>query len=523
MASDSQPQFAVAKDSSIPHPSSRYWRWGWLPVVVFLSAALCHDIDAPWTLEDNYNGAIYSQAAHNYLRAGLFVTAGVPAVLYFGPLPIPPKAYYVHHPCLLPLTVAALFSVLGEKEWVARLVPITASVLTAVLLWLLVRNCAGARTATLSAAIFATLPMELHYGEMVNFEPLALLWMMAALLALRYWQQSGKPIWRVLMLASFFLGLWTEWLGYFFALLVAFYFLGSGRKNQRGWALLLLGMAAISGILFLLQIRHVNPAAWSNAGSAFLFRISRTGATGATFTWLEWLGTIALYLNGLIPPFQWALAIAGVICLFRHQIHLEGARFLAWASGCLFVMDAGYMLGFRNASYIHDFAGFYFIAPVSIMGGVALNAFVVWMGGLVREMSLVRMGSVVVCAVVVFLAVTGYPAALKFDSQFDILDGEKPEPPTLIPDLGRLIARTFPADTKVLCNFDPYASNLPYYAQRTIVNNLMTYKDWKAAATAKHCGGIIWVDDPGASEIMSELAAKRIVDLDGIRFCLWTP
>jgi hypothetical protein len=498
-----------------------------LPVLAYLAFVLCHNITAPWTLEDNYNGAIYSQAAHNYLRAGLLRTAGVPSVLYFGPLPIPAKGYYVHHPCLLPMAVAGAFAILGEHEWSARLIPITASLLTAVLVWLLVWDCAGARAASLSAAIFATLPMELNYGEMVNFEPVALFWMVGALLMLRYWQNKGKPVWRNLMLTTLFFGLWTEWLGYFFAIIMALHFLITARKKRPGLSLLILAMAAVSGILFLLQIRLVNPAAWEDVGKAFRFRLSEQGATGMTFTWWEWAQTVGMYQRGLIPPFQWLIACIGTVYILRRRFYLEGMRFLAWASGCLFLMDAVYIVAFRNASYIHDYAGFYFIAPVSIMGGLLLDVFANWIDRFARERFFERIGSVVVCAIIAFLAVTGYSAALKFDSQFYILDGDRPEPPNLIPDLGRLIAKTFPENTKVLCNFDPYCSALPYYAQRSIVNNVATPDDWQSALARLQTplGGVIWLDAPEASEIISSLKQEtaQTVDVDGIRFCIWKP
>ena len=77
-------------------------------------------LQRPWVEEDNWYGAVYSQAAHNNLRAGL-KAGGVPATLYFGPLPIPSQAYYVHHPTLLPVMVTASFAVFGEAEWTARL------------------------------------------------------------------------------------------------------------------------------------------------------------------------------------------------------------------------------------------------------------------------------------------------------------------------------------------------------------------------------------------------------------------
>ena len=58
-------------------------------------------MDRPWTYNDDYNGAFWSQAARNLNRAGFAATAGVPAPLYFGALPIPAGGLYVHHPTLL--------------------------------------------------------------------------------------------------------------------------------------------------------------------------------------------------------------------------------------------------------------------------------------------------------------------------------------------------------------------------------------------------------------------------------------
>src|SRR3954467_14985214 len=87
-----------------------------LTAIGFLAASLLHTINVPWVEEDNFYGALYSQAAHNNLRAGLAVTGGVPATLYFGPLPIPANAYYVHHPVLMPLIVTGGVALFGEKE-----------------------------------------------------------------------------------------------------------------------------------------------------------------------------------------------------------------------------------------------------------------------------------------------------------------------------------------------------------------------------------------------------------------------
>jgi hypothetical protein len=174
--------------------SRRRWIVLFAVVLVWLAAVLTANITRPWIGTLDYNGAVWSQSAHNILRAGLSETLGASSGFYSGPLPIPAWGYYLHHPPLLHLVITVLFAIFGEHEWVARSLPIGCSLTSAVLLWLLVRSCAGTRTATLSAAVFACLPMELRYGQMVNFEPCVLMLILGALLCPRYWDLSGKTL-----------------------------------------------------------------------------------------------------------------------------------------------------------------------------------------------------------------------------------------------------------------------------------------------------------------------------------------
>ncbi len=97
-----------------------------------------------------------------------------------------------------------------------------------------------------------------------------------------------------------------------------------------------------------------------------------------------------------------------------------------------------------------------------------------------------------------------------------------------MPDLGRLIDRTFPAGAVVICNFDRYYSPLPYYARRVMANDAETYADWQKAvsdALPQPAGGIVWARAPDAPELLSHLPAPetRDVTVDGIPFVLWLP
>ena len=259
--------------------NSKFWVLGLFVALAVLGWGLFRDFTSPLTTIIDFNGAWWSQSAHNTLCAGLRVTGGVP-LGYLGPLPIPPSGYYTHHPPLLSLMLTGMFALFGEKEWVARLLPITFSLASIVLLWTLVKECAGRRAAAFTTVLFAATPMELVYGRMVNFEPINLVWMLGGLLCLRRWEQTGQRHWRNLMIIAFVLTLWTAWLGYIFVLVVCLYFLFSPTKRNPRMALLLLGLCVFSIMLFLVHIRWARPGAWQNLMGALNFRLARTNASG---------------------------------------------------------------------------------------------------------------------------------------------------------------------------------------------------------------------------------------------------
>ena len=495
---------------------SRFWVAGAVALTAGLAVVWSVRISSPWVALHDFNGAVWSQAAHNHLRAGLAQTRGVPAGFYFGPLPIPPDGYYVHHPPILPLLITGMFALFGEHEWAARLVPIAGSLASVGLLWLLVRSCAGERAATLSAAVLALQPMTLSIGRMVNFEPCTLPWMLAALWCLRRWQRTGRPAWRAGVLACFLAGLWTSWHMSLFAAALAAWLLAErrGRETRLAWEILLL--TAFSAAMFLAWIRLARPDAWADLGTAFRLRLSHR--TEAQFTWGQWLVRQGEYLGGRITPLTWALGLVGAVGASKSGGR-EGVRWLYRAALVIFLMNAGYVTVFRNASYIHDYSGFFFVAPLAMMGGLALEARVRW--------SLV--GRAAAAALLVGLAGWGWAGTQAVERmQFRVLDWNRPEPRDLIPTLGRAIRQAFPEETPVLCNFLPvYGPHLGYYAQRSLYNNLTTYAEWKPwiAHGGPNVGGVIWLGAPGAVALQEALpdGTRNVIQIDGERFCLWKP
>lgn len=461
-------------------------------------------INRPWTGHHDWNSAVWAQAARNNLRAGLRTTWGVPASLYYGPLPIPPEGYYVHHPPALPLAVTAAFALWGEQEWAARLVPIVCSLASTVLLWLTVRRWAGPRAATLAVFVWLLLPMELYYGRMINHEPCALLWMLAAVWMLQQWEQEGRTRWAAGLLLCLLLGLWTAWSVYIFSLILAGYLFVRGKH---GAATAVLAAIAVTALLFLVQIRLVRADAWQDL---FQATMRQPEQISSGHRYLEKLSA----LIGKVPLTAWALALIGFIHA-AGQPRWRGLNRAAWG---LFFTAAVFIAGVRHTAP-HDYWGFYFIAPVAMMGGVGLEA-------LLQSRRI--LGWVFSAALVLWLtrsAVTEMARLQNF--QYRILDWVAPEPKNLIPELGGRISVTFADDARVLCNFLPYPQpQLEYYARRVLIP-AQRREDWLPwlKRAGKPVGGVIWLGAPGADELISKLPSgtREIVEFGQARFLFWKP
>ena len=511
-------------------------------VLAFLAWALCRNITIPWTEDDNWYGAFYSQAAHVNLEAGILTTAGVPVPLYFAPPPIPPDAFYVHHPTLLPTLVTAAFALFGESEWAARVVPVACSLLSAVLLWLLMRSAVNARAATLTTAAFATLPMELHYGDMVDFEPCLLMCMLAVLLCLRRWQVTVRHRWAVLAAIFTTFTLWMDWPGYLFILSLAAYYIfrgwkgysapGISQRQSLRFGLLLMGLTGMSGVIFLLQIRHVRPDAWSDLWHVATMRLSSTAATdGPTmaanavhFTFREWGAAILDGLANDFLPLPWFLMGLGLISIWLGRYSSPGLRWCSFAMMPMAVAGVLYVTILRNQSFVHDFSMFYLIGVFAMTAGLGMEFLLVRFEQRFKSTSSRVVSIAVTAGLLVWLGASAVSRAESLRSPFSILDAEKAESPGFIPALGRFLKERFPRGTLIMCNF---ASNdsLDYYSQRDVVNNLMTPGDWKAfsAEARKPVGGILWLDAKGATEVAASLphAEVQSVIFGEYRFALW--
>lgn len=498
-------------------PNSRLWWLGIFVAIGLLGWSFSSDFAAPWTDQIDGNGACWSQSAHNTLHAGLVATAGVPSAFYFGTLPIPPDGFYTHHPPLLSLLLTGLFAIFGEAEWVARLLPVTFSILSVVLLWLLVKDCVNARAAAFAAIAFASMPMTLRYGRMVNFEPVNLVWMLGLLLAWRRWEVDRRRWWPILLAAL--LCQWTAWLGYMFVLAVCLSTQGLARRNRRV-TIALLATLPLSLLLFAIQIKLARPDSWHDLSIALHYRM------GSVVAWPEWFARIGSLLVAHIQPAFWMLGLLGTVSVIQHRDD-RSLRQLGWSAGCFFTLSVVYIFLFRNASAIHDYASFYFTVPVAMMAGVALDAASRWYDR--RGGALHCVGAAVALGILGYLAIVGQRETIELRRPFRILSDENSEPPQLIPELGHAMRERFGNDVAIICNFLPtYGPQLHYYAQHDLLPCVFTADEWKEVIADPQnapVGGVVWLGDPRGEEILTKLppGSQERVTIHGIPFCFWHP
>lgn len=243
-------------------------------------------------------------------------------LLSHAPVDKPPLLFYLQALC---------YPFLGPKEMAARLVNYFASILTVALTMtlvsvllrqLLVRHnrCSdkvcpegrGSALASLFAGLFIALsPLTIAFGPTAFTDPLMVMWCMAALVA----AAGGKPAWSGLWLG---LGLGTKYQAAFFAPLVFYLLIASGRKkNLSDWAKFL-GTALLPVVLVLL---------WDAArkGSFSLIEKQFTGYGGLYLVPLDelfpklvdWL-KMSWYLTGS--------SLAGVVLVLSFLIWIFGTK-----------------------------------------------------------------------------------------------------------------------------------------------------------------------------------------------------
>jgi hypothetical protein len=206
------------------------------------------------------NGAAFGKFAIPMLRFGLGTTRlGIldvsgPRLDYYGDHR---PYFYPNHPPLPYWLVAASCAILGFTEAAIRLVPLAAGVVNLLLFAALARRVLGPPWHLIATALFALNPMFAYHSVASIDQPVLLAALLACLLFFWTWRTEGRRSALIGALASGFVACWTEWPGYFLAIVAGVHLFAVERNTRL--ALVPLVLAALSAGIYLLFLVWLDP------------------------------------------------------------------------------------------------------------------------------------------------------------------------------------------------------------------------------------------------------------------------
>ncbi|HXI03685.1 MAG TPA: glycosyltransferase family 39 protein, partial [Candidatus Saccharimonadales bacterium] len=191
---------------------------GWILAALFLLALIprLYHVNSRFLTDADHNTSNWATYSKNLLERGWVPSRFGLVTNAYAPDGSAPR-YFSHHPATLGLLTSLVFLVFGVSEAAARFPAILASAATAPALYLLFRRILGPPWALLSAAIFATAPWPVYFGQMLNPEPFVALLAILSLLAWARFEESAEPRWWRLSLGILAAASLTDWPGSYLA------------------------------------------------------------------------------------------------------------------------------------------------------------------------------------------------------------------------------------------------------------------------------------------------------------------
>lgn len=320
-----------------------------------------------------FSGALRSTIASNYKKYGFINTKFRPLKQASGLRPGERPPAHWHHPPLVNAAVAVSFSLLGESEAAARLVPAACTLLALLLTYLMLARSAGEGAALCAVFLALLAPMFAQYGKIVNYEPPTLLLGTAAVFAHLEIRRGGGLGWFAAELAALGAGTLSDWPIFLLAAVLGFHGLLCLGKRPAVRVAYFAGVGVFSAMCML--------AVWTWLGSmqgkaGGLEELARwRGWAGAGTSLAGFIGQSGRRLYIFFTPLVLALSAGWLVSFIARlvrgrtgpQDHLP-AIFLAW--GLLYVAI------FRQAASIHVF-NFMYLLPF-FAASAALCARAAW-------------------------------------------------------------------------------------------------------------------------------------------------
>jgi len=520
--------------------------WLSLPNLILLTGTaigiflMLRNIGQPWIGMGDGDGALFSSMARNYIKFGVNALHWGQLVT-FEEISQPAGAYYLHHPPLFPLLVAAFFSIFGESETATRLVSVLATLLTAALLFLIVRRENGTRGGMLATFFFLTYPSTIVFGRKPGYEALSLCFVVLAIWLYQRYREQPVTLRRYLLFAAIALATATDWPAFFLPAALVLHTLVYRKDQKLDWGLLtgLVLLPSLVLVAFLWSVYSVDRAAivdLLHQGMAYMGLVSPDSAIAQhfveariTFTTKEYIFRLLrnVTLNFGMIPFM--LALFGLAAL-RQAKEFRSIVLV------LVVVALGDCVLFWRSLYFHLWWQHLLTAPLAILSAVAVDSLLTLISQNSEASRSSNLRTALLAALALPILVTlVYNVWQLSQEQTRMLPTSQLEPANFIPLLGEKIRSRTAIGDQILTNLaplplesSPYERILPYYARRvfepeiTNPQQIMNYLG-NPASTAGNVYFLLWSDkghkDDGAlSAWLSHHAIPSEISVAGQRF-----
>ena len=219
-----------------------------------------------FTYRHGFISAIFATGAREFAHDGILALGGVPVA---NNPPIGPGDSYAHWPPLLPMSLSIWYRLFGASEIVAHLWMLAILITTALLVAAIGRHWLGSTAGCLAGVFWLTMPVVVHFGQVIVAESLAVPLMLAALLSFL----RRRP-W--LVAAASFLAVCASWEPVLMA--PAFWVAASATRDpahRRGALACMIAVALALVAVFSCYAAH-NPAIVADTIHTGMFRMGLT-------------------------------------------------------------------------------------------------------------------------------------------------------------------------------------------------------------------------------------------------------
>lgn len=353
-----------------------------LAIIMIVTLGLCYQITESWSGWFDFNGAVYSRFAKNFLTFGFLKTKMTPT-WDLGNIVPEHFNYYMHHPPLLAYMMAMSFKIFGIHEWSARLVPVIFSITALFLFYLIARFLWDKTIAFLSLIFLGFTPMFLYYGRMVNQEPVFLFFYFFIIyFYLRFLHENRKSYVDVILIGFIFAYL-TAWQAVYLSIVMLVHYLVSAHKDARNKKLtkVLVLVPLLFFVLYAAWIYFIKGSFAENINSI----ISRFGPnTVHQFSWIDFFR-----LEISRSKFYFSVIICIFTLLYIISLLLKGNRSIFLREN-IYIIFIGLplinVLFFREGAWEHDYQLYYFLPFFAIAATKAL----LWLRNYLRNKNIFK-------------------------------------------------------------------------------------------------------------------------------------